>query len=72
MSLGGCGWVVQNRHTCRLTFPSALQKQKGRLMKKEGKLMNRGTIKISQVAVSSAILAFLLWAPFPSLRAQTK
>ena len=34
--------------------------------------MNRRTIKITQVALSSAILAFLLWAPFPSLTAQTK
>jgi uncharacterized protein (DUF2141 family) len=34
--------------------------------------MNRRTIKIRQVALSSAILAFLLWAPFPSLTAQTK
>jgi uncharacterized protein (DUF2141 family) len=34
--------------------------------------MNRRTIKIRQVALSSAILAFLLWARFPSLTAQTK
>jgi uncharacterized protein (DUF2141 family) len=41
-------------------------------MNKKGKIMNRGTIKISQVAVSLAVLAFLLCAPFPSLKAQTK
>jgi uncharacterized protein (DUF2141 family) len=34
--------------------------------------MDRRTIKISQVVVSTAILSFLLWAPFPSLTAQTK
>jgi uncharacterized protein (DUF2141 family) len=34
--------------------------------------MNRRTINISQIAVSAAILAFLLSAPFPSLTAQTK
>jgi uncharacterized protein (DUF2141 family) len=34
--------------------------------------MNRRTTKISHVGVSSAILALLLWAPFPSLTAQTK
>jgi len=34
--------------------------------------MNRRTIKISHVAVSSAILALLLWAPVPSLTAQSK
>jgi len=32
--------------------------------------MNRTTAKISQVA--AAIFAFLVWAPFPSLTAQTK
>jgi uncharacterized protein (DUF2141 family) len=34
--------------------------------------MNRRTITISQVAFSSAILAFLLLVPFKSLTAQTK
>ena len=34
--------------------------------------MNGRRIKISQLALSSAFLAFLLWAPFPSLTAQTK
>jgi uncharacterized protein (DUF2141 family) len=34
--------------------------------------MNRRTIKISQVVVSTAILSLLLWAPFRSLTAQTK
>lgn len=41
-------------------------------MNKKGTIMNRRTTKISRVAVSSAILALLLWAPFPSLKAQTK
>jgi uncharacterized protein (DUF2141 family) len=34
--------------------------------------MNRRTIKISQIVLSTAILSLLLWAPFPSLTAQTK
>jgi uncharacterized protein (DUF2141 family) len=34
--------------------------------------MNRRRVKISQLALSSAILVFLLWAPFPSITAQTK
>jgi uncharacterized protein (DUF2141 family) len=41
-------------------------------MNKKGKLMNRGTIKIRQVAVSSAVITLLLWAPFHGLKAQTK
>lgn len=34
--------------------------------------MNRRRIKISRLALSSAILVLLLWVPFPSLTAQTK
>jgi uncharacterized protein (DUF2141 family) len=41
-------------------------------MNTKGNTMNRGTIKISQVAVSSTMIALLLWAPFPLLKAQTK
>jgi uncharacterized protein (DUF2141 family) len=46
--------------------------RKEKRMNKKGSRMNSGTIKIFQVAVSSAVLAFLLWAPFQSLQAQTK
>ena len=34
--------------------------------------MNRRTVKISQVAISTAIFLLLLWGPLPSLTAQTK
>jgi uncharacterized protein (DUF2141 family) len=34
--------------------------------------MNRRTVKISQVAISTAIFLLLLWGPLPSLNAQTK
>jgi uncharacterized protein (DUF2141 family) len=33
--------------------------------------MNRRRTKINRLALSSAILVFLLWVPFPSLTAQT-
>ncbi len=33
--------------------------------------MNRRRIKINRLALSSAILGFLLWVPFPSHTAQT-
>jgi uncharacterized protein (DUF2141 family) len=34
--------------------------------------MNKISLKANRVAVFPAVLAFLLWAPFPSLTAQTK